>query len=157
MNKGRRPTVSDDYYAKRLAEPWLLDIALLLDVNANEEPLAVPVGKLRRGGHIEFCDRPEAEKAVMLLTGRDGFPAVRLIEYEEKGKPPDYFEVRWGDPPPFDGCDYAEPICGLLLGLHYGYKEEVIAELVRVRMNEPRRHFTKKGVINLIRSAMNPR
>src|SRR5438046_475140 len=102
-----------DYYATRLAEPHLLEQAVLLDVEANGEALAVPVGELRRGGHIEFCDRGEAEKVVKGLMGREGFPNPRLIELAA-----DYFEVRWGDPPPFDGCDYCEPICALLLGLH---------------------------------------
>lgn len=74
------------YYAENLAEPALLDKAVLIDVEANETPFAVPVGKLRRGGHIEFLERGEAEKALDLLNGREGFPNPRIIEgYPAKG------------------------------------------------------------------------
>ena len=146
----RRRTEDEGYYDSRLAEPELLERALLLDVKANEEPLAVPVGKLRRGGHIEFLDGAEAEKAVSLLSGRDGFPNPRMLKHGRS-----YFEVRWGDEPPFDGCDYVEPICALLLGVHYGYSEPAIAEQVRKYMGYPKRHFTKTQIASLIRSARN--
>jgi hypothetical protein len=136
------------YFAERLAEPELLEMAMLLNVRANETPLAVPVGKLRRGGHIEFSDKAEAIKAARLLTGCDGFPNARLIKLAS-----DYWEVRWGDPPPFDGCDYQEPICAMLLGVHYGYSTEAIAEHVARCQSHPPRAYTKRGMLKLIQSA----
>ena len=142
----------EDYFKTRLAEPWLLDQAVLLDVVANEEPLAVPVGEFRRGGHLEFGDRTEAEKAVKLLEGRDEFPNPRIIDLAV-----DYFEVRWGEPPPFDGCDYTEPICALLLGIHYGYSDKAIAKQVRQYTGYPRRTFAGKTMASLIQSARKPR
>src|ERR1035438_4838835 len=121
----RKLVPGDDhgYYADRLAEPELLNDAILLTVEANEIPFAVPVGKLRKGGHIEFLDRREAEKGCALLIGRRGFPNPRVIDLA-----PDYFELRWGDDPPFDGCGAQEPIVGLLLGAHYGYSDAAIIE-----------------------------
>jgi Family of unknown function (DUF6302) len=132
-----------EYYAQRLAEPWLLDKAVLLDVEANETPFAVPVGKLRRGGHIEFLDRIEAKKAFSLLKTCDGFPNLRIISCT----------LWWGDPAPFRGCDYTEPICAVVLGLYYGYKPEAIAEHFEQHMNFPRRIYKRKQILKLISSA----
>lgn len=139
----------DDYYAERLAEPWLLDKAVLLDLEASQAPLAVPVGKLRRGGHIEFLDKREATRALKLLTGRDGFPNLRI----GKG-----CTVRWGDPVPFCGCDYCDPICSMILGLYYGYKPEVIAEHFEQYINFSRTQLprTRKQIMRLISAAAHP-
>jgi Family of unknown function (DUF6302) len=132
-----------EYFAQRLAEPWLLDKAVLLDVEANETPFAVPVGELRRGGHIEFLKKSEAKKALSLLKSREGFPNLRIISCT----------LWWGDSAPFDGCDYTEPICAVLLGLYYGYKPEAIAEHFVQHMNFPRRLYTKRQIMKLIASA----
>jgi hypothetical protein len=132
-----------DYYEQRLAEPWLLDKAVLLDVEANETPLAVPVGKLRRGGHIEFLSRREAKKAFGLLKRYEGFPNLRITSYT----------LIWGDPVPFQGCDYTEPVCALVLGLYYGYKPEAIAEQFEHYMKYPKRSYTRKQILKLISSA----
>jgi len=135
-----------------------LDQSILLAVHANEQPLAVPVGKVRRGGHLEFLDRTEARKALKLLSGREGFPNPRVIEYSfHKGRPADYFELRWGDPPPFDGRDYGEPICVLLLGLHYGYSDKAIADQVQHYISSPRKSYSRRAIVSLVRSARSPR
>ena len=42
--------------------PLYLDKAVLIDVEANETPFAVPVGKLRRGGHISFSREARRKK-----------------------------------------------------------------------------------------------
>ena len=136
-----------EYYAQRLAEPWLLDKAVLLDVEANGTPFAVPVGKLRRGGHLEFLDKSEAKKALGLLKSCEGFPNLRIIS----------LSLWWGDPAPFQGCDYAEPICGVVLGLYYGYKPKAIAEHCELHMNRPRRFYTRKQILKLISSAARPK
>ena len=116
--------VEFEYWKERLAEPELVKRAVLLDVEANQEPFAVPVGKLRKGGHIEFLKKREAEKAFKLLSGKEGFPNLQVITCRDPltGKPMRYYELRWGDPPPFNGCDWSDPICTLLLGVHYGYR-----------------------------------
>src|ERR1700687_805320 len=131
-----------EYYAQRLAEPWLLNKAVLLDVEANETPFAVPVGQLRGGGHIEFLGRSEAKKAFRLLKTFDGFPNLRIISCT----------LWWGDPAPFQGCDYTEPICAVVLGLYYGYKPEAIAEQFEHYTNYPRRSYTRKQILKLISS-----
>jgi hypothetical protein len=112
-----------DYWMERLAEPWLLQRAVLLDVRANETPLAVPVGVRRRGGHIEGIHPQDAKKAVALLQNAPGFPNPRI-----EGTP-GYLELRWGDPVPFGGCDYYSPFCGAMLGIYYGYKYQEVARL----------------------------
>src|SRR5580693_8737633 len=114
-----RPKPSSDeiqYWLDTLEEPELLDGAVLLEVEANGTPLAVPVGKWRRGGQIEFLKKSEARKAFEQLKRHNGFPGLRLITCKDPrtGRPMRYYEVRWGEPVPFDGCDYSEPICGLL-------------------------------------------
>jgi hypothetical protein len=109
-----------EYYSQRLAEPRLLDKAVLLDIEANETPFAVPVGQFRRGGHIEFLRQSEAKKALRLLKNCEGFRNLRIIACT----------LWWGNPAPFQGCDYTEPICALVLGLYYGYKPKAIAEQV---------------------------
>ena len=135
-----------DYYAQRLAEPWLLRKAVLLDVDANETPFAVPVGGLRRGGHIEFLRKSEAQKALNLLKTCEGFPNLWIVSNT----------LCLGDPVPFQGCDYTEPFCALFLGIYYGYKPEAIAEQFEHHMNSPRRFYTRKQIIRLISSAARP-
>jgi Family of unknown function (DUF6302) len=154
MGKGRRRVAHDEYFRERLAEPWLLARAVFVNVEGDEQVVAVPVGRLRRGGQMEFLDKRKAEKTMKRLTGNKGFPNLRVIIHRlERGKPPRLFELRWGDPPPFDGCDYLEPICALLLGLHYGYKNPAIAELVVNYMKLPRRAYSRRRILEIIRSA----
>jgi hypothetical protein len=144
----------DEYYSKNLAEPSLLEGAVRFELEGNGVSLLVPVGKLRRGGDEEFVDRSDAQKAFALLEGRDGFPNLRIIDCHLNGaaKPANYFLLRWGDPPPFDGCDWTDPMCALLLGLHYGYTEKAVAKQFEYYLTFPRRSFTRKEITGLIRS-----
>jgi len=135
-----------DYYRERLAEPELLKRAVPLDVEASASLLAVPAGKSRRGGDIEFPDRSEAEKTLKLLKGLEGFPNPRIDDEDE-----DYCLVRWGDPPPFNGCDYCDPMCAIALGLHYGYKDEAIADLVERYQRLVRPTGTRDQVVEIIK------
>ncbi len=141
-----------EYWTERLAELELLEHALLLDVEANEQAFAVPVGKLRRGGHIEFLAKRQAEKAFKLLSGKEGFPNLRVVTCRDPvtGKPMRYYELLWGDPPPFNGCDWCEPICALLLGIHYGYRSEAIADQVEYYQKTPRRVLDRKTILTFI-------
>jgi len=140
------------YWLDRLQEPELLDSAVLLEVEANGTLLAVPVGKWRRGGHIEFLKKSEAKKAFDQLKHHNGFPNLRLITCKDPvtGRPMRYYEVRWGEPAPFDGCDYCEPICGLLLGVHYGYRAEAIADLVEHYQKQTRKPLDRRTVLRII-------
>lgn len=157
------------FWTERLAEPELLKRAVMLDVQANGYAFAVPIGKLRHGGNIEFLRKREAQKAFKLLDGNQGFPNLRVHTllhrwsrglrrlYRRKGKPLPvrYYELRWGDPPPFDGCDYLEPICALLLGVHYGYRGDAIAQAVKAYEKCPRHSFDRKTILSLIEIARN--
>lgn len=145
------------YWTQRLAEPELLKRGVLLDVEANEKPFAVPVGELRRGGHIEFLAKREAKKALKLLSGKEGFPNLRVVTCRDPvtGKPIRYYELRWGDPPPFNGCDWCIPICALLLGVHYGYRSEAIADQVEYYQKTPRKPFDRKTILTLIETTRN--
>ena len=115
------PGDTGGYYYERLAERALLKKAVLLDVEANDTPLAVPVGKWRKGGDIEFLELKEAIKAARLLRGRKGFPNVRVVinYYEDLAE--DGIDLQWGDPLPLCGS-------GLMFGLHYGYSDDAIAQ-----------------------------
>jgi Family of unknown function (DUF6302) len=146
------------YWMERLAEPELVKYGVLLDVEANEEPFAVPVGKLRRGGHIEFLKKREAEKAFEQLKGKDGFPNLRVISCRDPltRKPMHYYELAWGEPTPFNGCDWCEPICCLLLGIHYGYSVDSIKKHVEYRQKDPRRVLDGKTILRLIEAVRNP-
>jgi hypothetical protein len=139
-------TMSREYFLERLAEPELLNEAVLLDVKANEEPLAVPVSGSRKGGDIEFLDKSEAKKALNLLKGRKGFPNVRIASGPV---------VWWGDTPPFGGCDYGEPICALLLGVYYGYSTEAIAKHFEYYLQRQRRIRDRKSILKIIKAARN--
>jgi uncharacterized protein DUF6302 len=153
LEPAKKPSaVEFEYWKERLAEPELVKRGVLLDVEANQEPFAVPVGKLRRGGHIEFLRKHEAEKAFKLLSGKEGFPSLQVITCRDPltGKPVRYYELRWGDPPPFNGCDWSDPICALLLGVHYGYRGEAIADLVEKYQKRPRRVFDRTAILALI-------
>jgi len=147
-----------EYWTERLAEPELLDRAVLLDVEANDSSFAVAVGESRRGGHIEFLKKREAEKARELLRGKDGFPNPRVICCRDPltGKPMRYYELRWGDPTPFNGCDWSEPICCLLLGIHYGYSADSITQHVEARQKNPRKALDRKTILKLIEAVRNP-
>jgi hypothetical protein len=156
---GRKPSPKElAYWAERLAEPELVKKGVLLDVDANEEPFAVPVGKLRRGGHIEFLRKREAQKALKQLNGKDGFPNLRVISCRDPltGKPMRYYELCWGEPAPFNGCDWGEPICCLLLGIHYGYSASSITQHVKERQKSPRAALDSRITQRLIESVRNP-
>jgi uncharacterized protein DUF6302 len=154
----KKPSAMEVAYWERLAEPELAARGVLLDVEANEEPFAVPVGRLRRGGHIEFLKKREAEKGFKQLSDKDGFPNLRLISCRDPltGKPMRYYELRWGEPAPFNGCDWCEPICALLLGVHYGYSADSITRHVEARQKNPRRALDGRTIQRLIESVRNP-
>jgi hypothetical protein len=63
-----------------------------------------------------------------------------------------YYELRWGQPPPFDWC---EPICALLLGVHYGYREEAIANLVQQYQEHPRHRLDRTTIFSMIKTVRN--
>jgi Family of unknown function (DUF6302) len=146
-----------EYWTQRLAEPELLKTSVLLDVEANETPLAVPVGKLRRGGHIEFMKKREVLKGLEELKRHSGFPSLQAITCRDRltGRPMRYYELRWGQPPPFDGCDWGEPICALLLGVHYGYREEAIANLVQQYQEHCRHRLDRTTIFTMIKTVRN--
>jgi hypothetical protein len=141
------------YWLDRLAEPKLLETAVLLDVQASEVvPLAVPVGKLRRGGHIEFTSKREAQKGFRQVKDHPGFPGLRVIRCKDPGtrRPMRYYELRWGERPPFDGCDYGEPICALVLGVHYGYRIKAVAGQVQKYQRGKRRPLDRNTILRMI-------
>lgn len=122
------------YYVERLAEPELVERAVPIRNGPHATILAVPVGKLRRGGEIEIeYGREYVQEAVRVLSRhREGFPNLRIISFvDDNGNPvEDYIQVRWGDPVPFEGFDSRDPDCASMLGRYYGYKPEAIAECV---------------------------
>ncbi len=122
-----------EYYAEILTEPGLVEKAVFVRNGPKATILAVPVGKLRRGGEVEIeFGREYAQEAFQLLKRYKGFPNLRIVSFTDaRGNPEeDYFQLRWGDPVAFEGCDYTEAACALVLGLYYGYKPEVVAEYV---------------------------
>jgi hypothetical protein len=139
-------------YASILAEPELLEKALLLDVRADEVPLAIPVGKSRCGGMLEFSDKREANKAVRLLAKRRGFPNPRVIERRTDAV---YWQVRWGIPPPFDGMGQ-EVSCNILLGVHYGYSDMAITIFAAKRLKSEGRNWTPEKIFSFVQSARYP-
>ena len=156
---GTKPSaVEGAYWTERLAEPELFERGVLLDVEANGKPFAVPVGRLRRGGHIEFVRKREAEKAFKQLKGKDGFPNLRVISCRDPLtlKPMRYYELAWGEPAPFNGCDWCEPVCAVLLGTHYGYSVDSIIQHVRVRKWAPGKGLDAMIVRRLIEAVRNP-
>jgi Family of unknown function (DUF6302) len=145
------------FYRDKLVEQDLLKKAVFLDVKADGESLAVPVGKVRRGGMLEFSDKREARKAVRLLAKHRGFSNARIVEISAcEGIPDAYWQVRWGDAPPFDGLGQ-DVSCNILLGIHYGYSDEAIAGFADSRLKGEGRSPDREKLLTFIRSARHPR
>lgn len=104
-----------DYYRQRLEDPSLLAGALAVRLS-RDVWLVVPVGGRRRGGYLPVPDLLTGAAARRLLTGRPGFPDVRL-----RWSP--YADcchvIAWGEPAPREDDDET-------LGRFYGYSEDAI-------------------------------
>jgi hypothetical protein len=150
--------IAREYYRDKLIEQELLKKAVLLDVKAVGESLAVPVGKFRLGGHLEFHEKREARKALRSLAKRRGFPNARVIAipFSEEGSQGTFWQVRWGAPPPFNGSGQ-EVSCNILLGIYYGYGDEAIAEHANARLrSEGRSWGDMNQMLRFIRAARHP-
>jgi hypothetical protein len=111
------------WFLERLREPDLMIVAPVLDVDADEYPLAVPIGRFRHGGCLEFTKKREAEKAGNILGFKDGFPDLRICSWGHGSHC-----LRWGEPVPFHGCD-GNAFRAVILGLYYGYKQEALMQI----------------------------
>jgi hypothetical protein len=125
-------------FTRLLAEPELLTKAILVTIQDWHPDLAVPVGKLRRGGHIVASYKVQAQKAAQLLAGYPGFPSPRVVKSATYG---DGWEVEWGDPMSQDitpGFLYSKSE-HVTRGIYYGYSDEAIAGFI-----VPQRGYTRK-------------
>jgi Family of unknown function (DUF6302) len=134
-------------YARLLAEPELLDETIVItNVFYCYPELAIPVGKLRRGGHIVASGKRQAQKAARLLAGYPGFPKPRVVKSSYYSQ---QWEVVWGDPPPFDDLATDGAKETIMRGIHFGYSDEAIAGFI-----VPQRGYTRmrREVLGYIRS-----
>lgn len=100
------------YYRERLADPGLLERAVLTPVSGH---LAVPVGGVRRSGECSVRSRAEGRAMVKLLREHEGFPNVRLDHRPENHS----WNVEWGEPVGMYAADEER-------GTLYGYSRAVI-------------------------------
>lgn len=114
---------SPDAFRNRLDDPSLVDKAVRLG-NDKAATLAVPVGGARKAGGLELDsnDPKSLEGIVSKLTGKPGFPNVRIEETPNRSSDYKSYTVVWG-----------EPTAGLVgdpaaLGKHYGYSDEAIEQ-----------------------------
>jgi hypothetical protein len=139
-----------EHLAQRLAEPELLKEAIPITTHygswSENIELAVPVGKLRRGGHVVAPDKDQGKKIARLLAKHPGFPKPRVIKSSYYSSS---WEVVWGDPPPFDDRATDGTSETIMRGIHFGYTDEAIAEFV-----VPQRGYSRKRrtALELIRS-----
>ncbi|MEO5875056.1 MAG: DUF6302 family protein [Streptosporangiaceae bacterium] len=112
-------------YAERLAEPELLDDAVIID-----GATAVPVGGRRRGSYLSAADPRHALTIFAALSGRDGFPGLRIAWSPH---PEAAHTVEWGDPAPdipdtlIDQWTLSDLIhLDTVRGRFYGYRQEAI-------------------------------
>ncbi|MEU7228898.1 DUF6302 family protein [Streptomyces chrestomyceticus] len=110
------------YFRDRLADAALLDNAVALEVPPPPFLLAVPVGGRRRGGYASYGLVSMAVAAHDLLTGRDGFPDLRIRWSPDSDT---CHVVEWGDPVPLWWQD------DVVAGRFYGYSEAAIAAYVQ--------------------------
>jgi hypothetical protein len=152
---------SFEYFAERLAEPWLIERSV-----AFGDSLAVPIGKLRRGGELGYFEgrwwRRSAERCVEELKAFPGFPRLRI----------DGRAIRWGDDLPTsnwrelmdldDGSRaselrWREPYWRKTLteGCYYGYKTTAIIDIAEdIRgQSEILGPISRRELIRLIRDA----
>ncbi|MEU8473085.1 DUF6302 family protein [Streptomyces sp. NPDC029006] len=121
----RRDEWETSWYRERLRDPALIDAGVVVAVG-RVGYLAVPVGGTRRGGYISTGDRMAVDCLRDALTGRPGFPRVRVRWSKCRSA---CHVVAWGeDPPGAEDDDQAR-------GEFYGYSEQAIrafvAELAR--------------------------
>lgn len=104
-----------EYYSRNLADPGLLDKAVIVEGTY----CCVPVGGQRRGGDtFRIMPDDERHRVFDALSGKPGFPNLRVED----------FCVRWGDDAP------KVPVEGGLwvfrhdwaFGLYYGYSLNAI-------------------------------
>ncbi|MFF5019108.1 DUF6302 family protein [Streptomyces sp. NPDC001165] len=104
------------WYRERLLDPKLLDTGIVVAVD-HIGYLAVPVGGQRHGGSISAADRATARSLRDALTGRPGFPQVRV---RWSTCPSVCHVVEWGDKSPDIDDDTVR-------GRFYGYSDRAIA------------------------------
>ena len=107
------------WYLARLEDPEPLERAVVLDSGL----LAVPCGGPRRAGSVLVASADEARRVAVLLTGREGFPAVRVAP--PSTEKPGEMLVRWG----------AQPARHTVraFGEFYGYAHDAIQDFLRGR------------------------
>ncbi|MGW2948741.1 DUF6302 family protein [Streptomyces eurythermus] len=108
------------WYRERLLDPALITAGVVVVVKGVGYP-TVPVGGLRRGGYVNVADDVTTRCLHEALTGRDGFPRVRV---RWSLCPSVCHTVIWGDEPPRDDED------DVAQGRFYGYSEEAINRFV---------------------------
>jgi hypothetical protein len=114
------PTAASDYesFRDRLADPTVLGHSVAVRLH-RVSLLAVAVGGPRRGGYLSVDLLVTAVAVGDLLTGRRGFPDVRVrwSPYSDT-----CHVVEWGESAP-EGSDEAR-------GRFYGYREAAITEFL---------------------------
>jgi hypothetical protein len=122
------------WYSTRLADPGLLDLAVVIPLKNGVRMFAVPVGGSRRGGHVLLAYTHQARIVCKFLTGRPGFPNPRLELTDEPGM---CQVVLWGDPEPTLPDRDAEWEVWREYerekGRYYGYREDQIEAFVERR------------------------
>lgn len=118
-SKAGRTAYERQWYMARLEDPSVLASAVVLDSGL----LAVPVGGPRRAGSVLVASADEARRVALLLTGRDGFPAVRVAPPSTER--PGEMLVRWGAVPARQTV--------AAFGEFYGYAHDAIADFLRGR------------------------
>jgi hypothetical protein len=145
------------YYRERLAEPELLKTAVLIDGK-----LAVPVGKLRHGGDLDFTSKRKAMKALKLLKGHPaGFPALRIATMSVPLAHPvkkrgGIYTLKWGGwggPAQFD--DYSEPQRWGLQRIYYGYRAEAIVDSFTNLLGHPLKRKDRAKLLRGIKMIRN--
>jgi hypothetical protein len=104
------------YYRSRLDDPTLMRAGVAVRIGGSVF-LAVPIGGRRRGGYLSVPDVVTGMAVRALLTGRPGFPGVRLRWSPFADA---CHSVEWGAAAP--EVDDAET-----LGQFYGYSADAIA------------------------------
>ncbi|MFF1714633.1 DUF6302 family protein [Streptomyces sp. NPDC058268] len=111
-----------EYFAQRLADPWLLEQSLA--VRPLRMPfLLVPVGGSRRGGYFSVPYRCLGLMVHDLVLGQPGFPDPRL---RWSPYPDTSHVVEWGERPPTSWG----PVDDITLGCFYGYSEQAIDQFM---------------------------
>lgn len=118
-SKDGRTAYERAWYMARLEDPEPLSRAVVLPSGL----LAVPLGGPRRAGSALCGSLEEARQVAILLTGRHGFPDVRIVPPATVA--PSEVMVKWGAQP-------ARPTVRAA-GEFYGYAADAIADFLRGR------------------------